>query len=80
MYQIYSYLRSREGSGELLAENAEGLLLHPSLGKTLNEAAVIQEHEIRFATVDLGAESGETREQLLRVIEPRFPRSVENTH
>ncbi len=44
------------------------------------KSVVIQGHEIRFATVDLGADSGEIREQLLRVIEPRFPRSVENTH
>ncbi len=80
IYQIYSYLRSQEGSGDSLAESAEGLLLHPSLGKTLNEAVVIQGHEIRFATVDLGTDSGEIREQLLRVIESRLPHSVENTH
>ena len=79
VYQIYAYLRSQEGTSDPFADNAEGLLLHPSLGKTLNEAVVIQGHEIRFATVDLGAHSTEIRNRLLRVIKPEFLRSVENT-
>ena len=80
IYQIYAYLRSQEGSGDPLAVNAEGLLLHPSLGDTVNEAVVIQGHEIRFATVDLGGPSREIRNQLLCVIEPEFPHSAENIH
>ena len=67
VYQIYAYLRSQEGNGDPLAENASGLLLHPSVGGMVNEAVVIQNHEIRFATVDLGAK--EIREQLLQVLE-----------
>ena len=79
VYQIYAYLRSQENNSEdPLAANAEGLLLHPSVGDTVNEAVIIQGHEIRFATVDLGASSKEIRKQLLRVIEPEFPRSAEN--
>lgn len=78
IYQIYAYLRSQEGRGNSLADNAEGLLLHPSLGETVNEAMVIQGHEIRFATVDLGADSKEIRKQLLYVIKPEFPRFTEN--
>ena len=70
VYQIYAYLRSQEGSGELLAEKASGLLLHPSVGDMVNEAVVIQNHEIRFATVDLAATAKEIREQLLQIIEP----------
>lgn len=68
IYQIYAYLRSQEGNGDPLAENASGLLLHPSVGNMLNEAVVIQNHEIRFATVDLGATAREIREQLLQVL------------
>jgi 5-methylcytosine-specific restriction enzyme subunit McrC len=68
IYQIYAYLRSQEGNGDLLNENASGLLLHPSVGDMLNEAVVIQNHEIRFATVDLGATAKEIREQLLEVL------------
>ena len=69
IYQIYAYLRSQEGNGDLLAEDASGLLLHPSVGDMVNEAVVIQNHEIRFATVDLGGTTREIREQLLQVLE-----------
>lgn len=69
VYQIYAYLRSQEGNGESLGENASGLLLHPSVGDMFNEAVVIQNHEIRFATVDLVATAKEIRKQLLQVLE-----------
>ena len=71
IYQIYAYLRSQEGNGVPLAESASGLLLHPSVGDMVNEAVVIQNHEIRFATVDLAATAKEIREQLLQVLELR---------
>ena len=70
MYQIYAYLKSQEGRGDWLADKAEGLLLHPSVGDTVNESVVIQGHEIRFATVDLSADAKEIRRQLLEVLEP----------
>lgn len=69
IYQIYAYLRSQEGNGDPLAANASGLLLHPSVGCMVNESVVIQGHEIRFATVDLGADTKEIRSQLLQVLE-----------
>ena len=69
IYQIYAYLRSQEGGGRPFADVSEGILLHPSVGgEMINEAAVIQGHEIRFATVNLAAEAGEIRRQLLDVI------------
>lgn len=69
VYQIYAYLRSQEGNGNRLAENASGLLLHPCVGEMVNESVVIQNHEIRFATVDLGATAKEIRKQLLQVLD-----------
>ena len=69
IYQIYAYLRSQEGNGDPLTANASGLLLHPSVGCMVNESVVIQGHEIRFATVDLGADAKEIRSQLLKVLE-----------
>jgi len=68
IYQIYTYLRSQEGNGDPLSEKASGLLLHPSVGEMVNENIIIQNHEIRFATVDLGASAKEIREQLFMVI------------
>jgi 5-methylcytosine-specific restriction enzyme subunit McrC len=70
LYQIYAYLRSQEGNGDPLAENASGLLLHPSVGDMVNESVVIQKHRIQFATVDLGATAKEIRRQLIQTIEP----------
>lgn len=71
LYQIYTYLRSQEGKGDPLAEHAAGLLLHPSIGQTVDEIVLIQGHAIRFATVDLTATITEIRSQLLKLIE--FP-------
>jgi len=68
IYQVYTYLRSQEGSGDPLWDDASGLLLHPSVGKTVNQFVVIQNHEIRFATVDLGATARDIREQLLQAV------------
>lgn len=69
LYQIYAYLRSQEGNGDPLADNASGLLLHPSVGDAVDESVSIQGHEIRFATVDLGATAREIRARLLQVME-----------
>jgi 5-methylcytosine-specific restriction enzyme subunit McrC len=68
IYQIYAYLRSQVGNGDPLADHASGLLLHPSIGETVDESVVIQGHKFRFATVDLGATSDKIRAQLLRVV------------
>jgi 5-methylcytosine-specific restriction enzyme subunit McrC len=73
LYQIYSYLRSQADCGEPLADCAEGLLLHPSFGRKVDEAVVIQGHCIRFATVDLIASTQEIRSRLLRICEPLLP-------
>jgi hypothetical protein len=60
---------TQEGNGDPLAENASGLLLHPSVGNMVSETVVIQNHEIRFVTVDLGATAKEIRMQLLHAVE-----------
>lgn len=65
LYQIYAYLHSQVGRGDVLADCASGLLLHPSIGQMVDEAVVIQGHHIRFATVDLTASANEIRAQLL---------------
>ena len=68
IYQIYAYLRSQEGRGDPMAETASGLFLHPSIGQTVNEAVVIQGHEIRFATIDLAGDANEIRRSLLDLV------------
>lgn len=49
--------------------------MHPSVGRHVDEAATIQGHRIRFATVDLAADSMAIRRRLLAVVgaeEPDF--------
>lgn len=73
IYQIYAYLRSQVGRGDSLADHAQGILLHPSVGGALDETVVIQGHSIRFLTVDLTASTRKIRAQLLRVCESSLP-------
>jgi 5-methylcytosine-specific restriction enzyme subunit McrC len=68
LYQIYAYLRSQENDDDSLSKRASGLLLHPSIGDTLDETVLIQGHAIRFATVDLTASTFDIRKQLLEMI------------
>lgn len=65
LYQIYAYLHSQTGRDDALADCAGGLLLHPSIGRMVDETVVIQGHHIRFATVDLTASVSGIRAQLL---------------
>lgn len=68
IYQIYSYLRSQENKEDPFANFATGMLLHPSVGDTIDEAVTIQNHTIRFVTVNLEAPAKEIRSQLLDII------------
>ena len=76
MYQIYAYLRSQVGQGDLFADGAHGLLLHPAIGHMVDETVVIQRHGIRFATVDLTASPAEIRARLLLLCEPAAARNA----
>ena len=70
IYQIYAYLRSQEGDGNPLSANASGLLLHPSVGRMIDESVIIQGHPIRFATVDLSEFANRIRHRLLTLTDP----------
>ena len=69
LYQIYAYLRSQENPADPLSATAAGLLLHPAIDAEVDEAAVIQNHTIRFATVNLAATAPEIRRRLLSLVE-----------
>jgi len=70
LYQVYAYLRSQERDDDPISKHAVGLLLHPSVGRMLDETVVIQGHPIRFATVDLAAPARDIRARLLGVADP----------
>ena len=65
LYQMYAYLRSQERADDPLSQNAAGLLLHPSIGRHVDEEATVQGYRMRFATVDLAADGPAIRERLL---------------
>jgi 5-methylcytosine-specific restriction enzyme subunit McrC len=68
IYQIYTYLRSQENEKDPVSLKTTGLLLHPSIGETVDETVIIQGHPIRFATVDLTASTSEIRARLLEFV------------
>ena len=68
IYQLYAYLRSQENDYDALSRYSAGVLLYPSLGVNYDESATIQGHRIRFATVDLAADTQTIRKQLLRIV------------
>lgn len=68
LYQLYSYLRSQVGRGDPCADKAEGILLHPSLDRHVDEAVTIQGHRLRFVTVDLSLGARELRQALLDIV------------
>ena len=69
IYQMYSYLRSQERDSDPRSLDSSGLLLHPSVGEDVDESAVIQGHRIRFATIDLAADSMVIRARLITLVD-----------
>ncbi len=76
LYQMYAYLRSQEDNNEL-AKNAEGWLLHPVTGISIDETLCMQGHDIRFVTIDLMLPSLELLQRLRNLPKREAPGSVE---
>ncbi len=53
LYQLYAYLQSQERLDDPGSMTAEGMLLHPQTGGTVDESMTIQGHRLRFKTIDL---------------------------
>lgn len=70
LYQIYTYVRSQEATDDPLSLSAEGMLLYPSVGRSIRESFDSSGHRITVATVDLGRSAIEVRQQLLDVLTP----------
>lgn len=63
IYQIYAYVHSQRGRGQL-SDNAEGVLLYPALDCDVDETFTIQGHAIRFVTVDLARQPSDILDRL----------------
>jgi 5-methylcytosine-specific restriction enzyme subunit McrC len=70
LYQMYAYIRSQEGRGPRW-NGAAGLFLHPAVDGAFHEHAVIQNHPITFATVDLSGPAAAIRNELRTLLRGR---------
>lgn len=70
LYQLYSYLRSQVGI-HVNADQAEGVLLYPSIDCDVDEYVEIQGHRIRFLTVNLASSSDAIFQRLSNIIKSR---------
>lgn len=68
LYQLFTYLKNLQ-IGE--HRQVEGILLYPTVGKSLNLQYRIQGHSIRVVTVDLDADWRTIHERLLGLISKR---------
>lgn len=59
LYQLYTYLRSQERPDDPASLTAEGMLMHPQKGGSVDEEMMIQSHWMRFRTIDLTGNPGE---------------------
>ncbi|KHA51919.1 5-methylcytosine-specific restriction endonuclease system specificity protein McrC [Sulfitobacter geojensis] len=64
IYQLYAYLRSQERSDDPMSLCSDGILLYPSIDVEIDETALIQNHRVRFVTIDLARPSAEVVEKL----------------
>ncbi|HMP71576.1 MAG TPA: 5-methylcytosine-specific restriction endonuclease system specificity protein McrC [Pirellulaceae bacterium] len=78
IFQMFTYLRSQEKIDDKRSISATGLLLHPSVGQMMNEEVEIQNHVIRFSTVDLAASAKEIRAQLMNVISLKLSERIDS--
>jgi len=72
LYQIYTYLRSQELPGKKNSLTTSGMLLHPTIDKTVSERVSIQGHPIHFCTVNLDETATNIGDQLLNLLPLEF--------
>lgn len=67
LYQLFSYLKNFEAL-EGPDEQAEGILLYPSVGRSLDVRYTIQGHPVRVCTIDLNQHWRKIHDDLLTLI------------
>lgn len=67
LYQMYAYLRTQERETDPSSLAAEGILLHPQAGSSVEETMIVQGHPVSFRTIDLTASVTEFEKQLRKL-------------
>jgi 5-methylcytosine-specific restriction enzyme subunit McrC len=73
LYQMYTYLRTQETMSDPASIAAEGVLLHPQAGGSIDETMVVQGHTLSFKTIDLTTSATELASELSRTATSRSP-------
>jgi 5-methylcytosine-specific restriction enzyme subunit McrC len=75
LYQIFSYVKNKESDEGW--ENCEGVLLYPTVNRTLDLSYDIQGHLIRVKTIDLNQSWQKIKQDLLTITDAKMnhPRS-----
>lgn len=68
IYQLYAYLRSQERLDDPASMTAEGMLLHPQTGGSIDERVTIQGHTMRFKTINLASDPREFEDSVRRLV------------
>jgi 5-methylcytosine-specific restriction enzyme subunit McrC len=68
LYQLYAYLRTQEDADDHLSMTAEGMLVHPRVGASVDEAFHLQGHRFRFRTIDLAAPAQDFEDSIRRLL------------
>jgi len=68
LYQLYAYLRTQERTDVPETFCVEGILLHPEIGGSVDEAILLHGHIMRFKTIDLTSVPDEFEAQIRRII------------
>lgn len=67
LYQLFAYLKNAQARGPEF-DQAEGMLLYPTIATTLNESFSVQGHRIHVRTIDLAQDWHAIRDDLLALI------------
>jgi 5-methylcytosine-specific restriction enzyme subunit McrC len=67
LYQLFTYLKNLQVAIED-DRKVEGILLYPTVSRTLELEYIVQGHRIRVVTVDLNSHWSQIRERLLAII------------
>jgi 5-methylcytosine-specific restriction enzyme subunit McrC len=73
LYQLYAYLRTQERTDAPETFRVEGILLHPKIGESVDEAVLLHGHIMRFKTIDLTSVPDEFEAQIRNIINIKNP-------
>lgn len=69
LYQIHAYVKNQVTPDDILAQKCDGVLLYPSVNKTISKSYKMDNHKITIQTINLNQDWRKIREDLLEIID-----------